>query len=216
MQAETEKNVVALIGATGKLGRYVLRDALARGMEVRALVRSRAKLDPSERLTIIEGSVLDSGAVNRLVQGADVVVSCLGSRPKEGMVVEAGTRVIMDAIKAHKIKRYIHLSSLGVGGSVFSGGRLFTRFLITCIGRKLWDDMEVAEEAALAAREACALVIVRPTAFINRKAKKGYQCRDTGEPAGKLFLGRLDGAAFMLDAAESKKYDGKIVHLFSA
>ena len=221
MQTETEKNVVALIGATGNLGRYVLRDALARGMntpsmKVRALARSPAKLNPSEHLTIIEGSVLDPSAVNRLVQGADVVVSCLGSRPKEKTVVEAGTRIIVDAIKAHKIKKYVHLSSIGVGDSVFSGGRTITRFLIACIGRKFWDDMEAAEKVALAAQEGCAVVIVRPTAFMNGKEKKGYQCRSISDPPGKLFLRRLDGAAFMLDAAVSEKYDGKIVHLFSA
>ncbi len=218
MTPEIEKNVVALLGATGRVGGYVLRDALGRGMIVRALARSPSKLSvSSERLTAIEGSVLDPNAVNRLVEGADVVVSCLGSRPKEEVIVEAGTRILAEAIKIHPIKKYVHLSSIGCGESVFAGGRLVTRFLIACIGRKIWDDMEAAEKIALEAQsENCAVIIVRPTAFLDRKEKKGYLPRNEGEQAGKMFLGRSDGATFMLDVIGGKKWDGKIVHLFSA
>ncbi len=222
MKSEIEKNVVALLGATGRVGSYVLRDAIGRGMTVRALARSPSKLNiSSERLTAIEGSVLDPNAVGRLLEGADVVVSCLGSRPKEKVIVEAGTRILAEAIKTHPIKKYVHLSSIGCGDSVFAGGRLLTRFTIACIGRKIWDDMEAAEKIALEAQsENCAVIIVRPTAFLDRKEKKGYLLRNEGERPGKMFVGRSDGAAFMLDAVESKidskKWDGKIVHLFSA
>ena len=218
MMPEIEKNVVALLGATGRLGGYVLRDALERGMIVRALARSPSKLGmSSERLTAIEGSVLDPDAVGRLVEGADVVVSCLGSRPKEKVIVEAGTRILAEAIKTRPIRKYVHLSSIGCGESVFAGGRLVTRVLIACIGRKIWNDMEAAEKIALEAQsENCAVIIVRPTAFLDRKEKRGYLIRNEGEPAGKLFMGRGDGAAFMLNAISSKKWDGKIAHLFSA
>jgi nucleoside-diphosphate-sugar epimerase len=75
---------VLLLGGTGRTGGRVLQQLLDRGVHVRALVRSAARLpagvadDP--RLTVVEADLLSLSAeqVKEQVDGCDVVISCLG------------------------------------------------------------------------------------------------------------------------------------------
>jgi nucleoside-diphosphate-sugar epimerase len=75
---------VLLLGGTGRTGGRVLQQLLARGVSVRAVVRSAERLpagvadDP--RLTVVEADLLALGdeQVREQVDGCDVVISCLG------------------------------------------------------------------------------------------------------------------------------------------
>ncbi len=73
-----------LLGGTGRTGGRVLQQLLGRGVGVRAVVRSAERLpagvadDP--RLTVAEADLLSLSdeKVGELVDGCDVVISCLG------------------------------------------------------------------------------------------------------------------------------------------
>jgi len=75
---------VLLLGGTGRTGGRVLQQLLGRSVAVRAVVRSAERLpagaadDP--RLTVVVGDVLslNDEQVVELVDGCDVVISCLG------------------------------------------------------------------------------------------------------------------------------------------
>jgi uncharacterized protein YbjT (DUF2867 family) len=75
---------VLLLGGTGRTGGRVLQQLLGRGVEVRAVVRSAERLstgaadDP--RLAVVEADLLalSDERVVELVDGCDVVISCLG------------------------------------------------------------------------------------------------------------------------------------------
>ena len=75
---------VLLLGGTGRTGGRVLQQLLGRGVRVRAVVRSAERLpagvadDP--RLTVVEADLLSLSdeKVGELVDGCDVVISCLG------------------------------------------------------------------------------------------------------------------------------------------
>ena len=56
---------IALIGATGGIGRHVCSRALADGHAVVALARTPSKLDPHPELTVVQGCVTDAQAVSR-------------------------------------------------------------------------------------------------------------------------------------------------------
>lgn len=74
---------VAVTGATGFVGRHVVREVLERGCRVRALVREKSRIDsgiPSEGVTRIFGDVLDAQAMDHLCTGADAVIHCIGIR----------------------------------------------------------------------------------------------------------------------------------------
>lgn len=107
---------IALLGATGKTGRRVLDRALAAGHSVRALVRDPAKLTvTSDRLTVLQGDVLDADAVARTIQGTDAVLSLFGQvRGAPRTLQTDGTRLIVDAMKKHGVTRLVTLSGGGL------------------------------------------------------------------------------------------------------
>jgi nucleoside-diphosphate-sugar epimerase len=78
------KQTVLLVGATGRTGRRVLEQLLARGANVRAIVRSAKKLpqavSENKNLTVIEADLfsLNDEDLQHHVRGCDAVISCLG------------------------------------------------------------------------------------------------------------------------------------------
>ena len=209
---------VAIIGATGRVGRHVFRGAVERGYAVRALARDPSKIDGAENVTVVRGSVLDAESVKKLVAGAGVVISCLGSRPGEKMVVAPGTRVILDVIQALEVKpRLVHISSLGIGDSYRQCRKLswvFALLMIPVFLRKYFVDMEEAEKLLRGAPD-ISVVVVRPTALRDRDGPAGYQCRAAEERPGAFYISRQDVAEFMLDTVGNTTWDGKAVSLFS-
>ena len=72
--------IAAVTGGTGFLGRHLVGALAARGYRVRMLVR-QAPLHPQLRgldLEVVPGGLFDPGALDRLVDGADLVVHAAG------------------------------------------------------------------------------------------------------------------------------------------
>ena len=71
---------VCIVGASGKLGRYMVRHALDRGYEVVGVCRERSvgKLDAFKgRITIIPGATNDPSVIKTAVAGCDGVLTVL-------------------------------------------------------------------------------------------------------------------------------------------
>lgn len=71
---------VCIIGASGKLGRYMVRHALDRGYEVVGVCRERSvsKLDAfKDRITIVPGATNNREVIKKAVAGCDGVLTVL-------------------------------------------------------------------------------------------------------------------------------------------
>ena len=71
---------LAVLGATGRTGTPLVRQAITRGHVVTVLARDAAKADrllPAEVATVV-GDGADASAVARAVEGADVVLDVSG------------------------------------------------------------------------------------------------------------------------------------------
>lgn len=70
----------ALTGATGFLGRRVIRTLTARGWRVRALARRRSDAESlaGEGHEVVIGDLADTAALRRLTDEADVIIHCAG------------------------------------------------------------------------------------------------------------------------------------------
>lgn len=67
---------IVLFGATGNIGRRILREALQRGHSVTGVVRDpNAVQSPDPRVTLVQGDATDSAIVAKVVPGADANVS---------------------------------------------------------------------------------------------------------------------------------------------
>jgi NADH dehydrogenase len=118
---------IAVTGATGFVGRYIVRELLACGYRVRALVRDTHKAREvlprdAAGLDFVASDVLDGSAPAKLVTGCDACVHLVGiirevrgghsPQTFEGMHVDA-PRAMADACKAAGVARFLHMSALG-------------------------------------------------------------------------------------------------------
>ena len=76
---------VAVTGATGFIGKYIIDNLLARGFHVRALTRT-ARAHVNDNLTWVRGSLEDTHSLSELVTGASAVViapgKCAGTKKR--------------------------------------------------------------------------------------------------------------------------------------
>lgn len=112
---------IAIFGGTGKTGRRVVDRALAQGWSVRALARNPERIaTTNDRLTVIQGDVLDASAVESTVDGSDAVLSMIGHGKGSPDNLQAeGTRLMVGAMKRHGVSRIITLT----GGGLRAEGR---------------------------------------------------------------------------------------------
>lgn len=68
---------VAVTGATGFIGKYIIDNLLARGFHVRALTRT-SRAHHNDNVTWVRGSLEDTHSLSELVAGAGAVVHCAG------------------------------------------------------------------------------------------------------------------------------------------
>jgi uncharacterized protein YbjT (DUF2867 family) len=100
---------LVVLGATGGTGRLVVEQALAAGHTVTALVRSPEKLTVSNpNLHVVAGQATDASALERVLDGADALISTLGGG---GSLISDSTRAIVEAAHKAGVKRVVLLSS---------------------------------------------------------------------------------------------------------
>lgn len=144
---------IAILGATGTTGGLVLDETLRAGHDVIAFVRNPAAVAPRAGLTVVAGSVEDEAAMRAAFKDADAVISCLGARMTIGGMF-SGTdfqrRVlpkIISAINEAGVKRFVLMSSFGVGETAAKASLIPRVLFYGIIAKKLFDDKAIAEQA---------------------------------------------------------------------
>jgi nucleoside-diphosphate-sugar epimerase len=111
-----------ITGATGFVGGHLAESCVARGCTVSTIARATSNTALLERLgaTIHQGDLSDSGLVQRALEGADVVVHCAAKVGDWGPVEDYravnvhALRNLLEACKGRSLRRFVHLSTLGV------------------------------------------------------------------------------------------------------
>ncbi|WP_459503435.1 SDR family oxidoreductase [Bacillus sp. C1] len=130
-------NKIAIIGATGKAGRFFVNQALQEGYFVRILTRNPQKFTIAHKhLEVIKGDARDISAIHQLLQGCQAVINAVGQPKKESYIFSTVTKNILEVMEKYEINRYILISggSLHVQGDNKSllnrlGAMLFRLFL---------------------------------------------------------------------------------------
>ncbi len=111
---------VFLTGATGFVGRYMLKRLLAEGHSVRALVREaqKSRVPAQERVELAAGDVTDGTGLDQGMQDCDAVIHLVGIIVEKGKntferVHHIGTRNVVEAAKRAGVRRFIQMSALG-------------------------------------------------------------------------------------------------------
>ncbi|MZF86836.1 NAD(P)H-binding protein [Streptomyces sp. SID5643] len=202
---------LTVFGATGGVGREIVRQALTAGHQVTAVVRDPARLTVTGAgLEVCRADLTDAEALRPAVTGRDAVLSGLGARSRK----HAGdatrlTRTVLDAMEAEGVRRLLAISAAPIGPVPEGDAALdrVARAVVSRIYQDVYADLR-AMEAGIA-RSATDWTVVRPPRLLNRPVSGMYRVAVGGTPPRARSLGRADVAHAMLamvgDAATVKQ-----------
>ncbi|MEV8587730.1 NAD(P)H-binding protein [Streptomyces sp. NPDC051180] len=191
---------LTVFGATGGTGREIVRQALAAGHEVTAVVRDPARLTVTgERLVVRRTDLSDPDALREAVTGRDAVLSGLGARSRaDAGVVARLTRSVLTAMEVEGVRRLLVVSAAPLG-PVPEGQAVVDKVVLAVINAVLKDvyaDLRVME-SHLAAGSAD-WTAVRPPRLTNGRGTGAYRRVVGGTPPRGRSLARADVAHAML------------------
>jgi len=104
---------ILVLGATGRVGSQIVTLALQDGHQVRAMVRTLEKVDTQhDRLTVIQGNVLEPNDLVHAMHGVDAVISALNT---DGTTtLSQSMPLLINAMGQEGIKRIITVGTAGI------------------------------------------------------------------------------------------------------
>lgn len=196
---------LVILGASGRTGTELVRQGLARGHGVIALVRNpaAATFPDDKNLRVVAADVRIAGSVAAAIGSNDVVLSGLGvTDPDKRGILEAGAR---EVLSAHPL-RLIWLGAFGTGASADSAGWM-TRSLLKLMGERLRDKV-AADTAVLSAGGT--VVHAGPLSNGPLAPRRRLVAVDDARHGFPKPISRATVAALMLDEAEAPRFAGQI------
>ncbi|WP_257166316.1 NAD(P)-dependent oxidoreductase [Bradyrhizobium sp. SRS-191] len=205
--ATTSKPSILVLGATGGTGQLIVRDALARGYNVSALVRSPDKAGDLQGARLIVGDARDEATLRKALKGQDAVISSLGtalSPLREVTALSTSTRALVAAMKAEHVARLVAITGIGAGDSKGHGGFVYDRLILPLLLRNVYADKNRQE--AIIRDSGLDWVIVRP-AMLNDKPG-GQAVRALTDLSGFHggTIARADVARFVVDQVSDDSF----------
>jgi len=111
------KQRVLVVGATGYLGKFIVKELKTQGYWVRALSRDKQKIEPVKQYVdeVILGQATKPETINGLCKNIDIVFSSLGiTKQKDGLLYmdvdyQANRNVLAEALKDN-VKTFMYIS----------------------------------------------------------------------------------------------------------
>ncbi|CCD86844.1 putative Flavin reductase [Bradyrhizobium sp. ORS 285] len=202
----TNQNILVL-GATGGTGRLIVRDALARGHHVTALVRSPDKAGDLHGAQLIVGDARDEATLRKALKGQDAVISSLGtplSPFREVRTLSTSTRALVNAMKAENVARLVAITGIGAGDSKGHGGLVYDQLILPLLLRNVYADKNRQE--AIIRDSGLDWVIVRPAMLNDKPGGQAVRALTdlTGFHGGTIA--RADVARFVVDQVSDDSF----------
>jgi len=207
MNIKNEHSKILVVGSTGGTGRLIVQQALARGHDVTALVRSAEKAMGLDGAQLIVGDARDEQVLRKAVAGQDVVISALGTAAspfREVTLLSDATRALVSVMKAEGVSRLICITGLGAGDSAGHGGFLFDKVIFPLLLRKVYSDKN-RQEAIVRSSE-LDWVLVRPSVLNNKPGRGTTRALTDLSTFHGGTIAREDVAHFVLDQAYSNAW----------
>ena len=202
---------LTVLGASGRIGRQVVTQALDAGHEVTVLVRDPSRLgDAADRVRVVRGNVADADAVNQAVAGAEAVISAIGpdgNRPEQVDLLRGGMRHTIDAMRRHGVGRIVNLSGAGITAPAEHKpmfDRIATRIVRLSSGHVVAAKQAEYDELA---RTELEWIAIRP-ALVTDGEPAGRYVAGPGELRPGARISRGDVAHLMLAEAERPTHAG--------
>lgn len=204
---------IVIFGASGHIGRILVSQALNNGYNVTAFVRNpKSIVIKNKNLSIHVGDIGNYEQVADAIKGNEVVISVLGNRTgsvvfKSTTVISEGLENIIRAMKQHKVKRLLFITSFGLNKSMFLPQKIFIRIVL----RNIFAEMPRQEK--MISQSGLDYTIVRPARLTDESSVGEYNAAEDLYIGPFSHISRTAVADFLLKEIESKKFLHKTVTL---
>ncbi|WP_145414213.1 NAD(P)-dependent oxidoreductase [Paenibacillus xylanexedens] len=185
---------ILVLGATGRVGSHIVKYALQDGHQVTALVRTPDKIDTKhDRLTIVQGNVLESHDLLRAIEGTNAVISALNT---DGTTtLSQSMPLLINAMEQEDIQRIITVGTAGILQSRTEPGKL--RYQSSESRRKSTRAAEEHEQVYTLLKESTLeWTIVCPTYLPDGEVRGNYRIERDVLPEGGTEITVGDTAEF--------------------
>lgn len=199
---------LAVFGATGPTGRNFVEQAVAKGHDLRALVRPTSTAPDGTDATV--GDVLDAEAVAATIAGTDAVVCILGLPKGEGTVISQGTANIIQAMQTAGTNRLVAVTVHGLNDSKDDAG-FFGKVIMAKLLKSRFEDR--ARQEQLIFDSPLDYTVVRPARLIDGERTGSYDLEPHLKTGMSAKVRRADVADALLDVLESAKFPRQAVSI---
>ena len=201
------KRRIAVLGASGTVGRRIVDRLLEGGFDVVCQTRSAEKLAHLAGRAVIHAfDPRDAERLSEFVSGADAVIFTLGTDTKGATTLfSETTAALIKVMQKHGVKRLIAITGVGAGETRGHGGWLYDWIIFPLFTRKRYLDKNKQEE--LIAASDLEWTIVRPAPFSDRPAAGDLQVLTQIKPETRLSrITRDEVAAFVVAQLDSEQF----------
>jgi putative NADH-flavin reductase len=207
---------IALFGATGGTGKYLVKQSLERGFEVKALARSPSAITDN-RVQVVKGDVTNPEDVDSTVRDCEAVLVALGINTiRKTDMMSKGVTNIVNAMNEYNITRLIVITSAGVNANNDKYFNVVYKwFFRPLILRNIYTDHERVEQFLKnsAKAEKIAWTIIQPPHITEDPLTKEVAMKVDELPIGSGVISYADLAYSMLEILEGNKYVKQAVNI---
>ncbi len=213
---------LVVFGASGRIGTEVVRQGVAAGHQVTAVVREGSTMEvpapvgagpvrTAGAAELVTADVMDTAAIAGVVAGHDAVLSVLGPRGTgPTSVLTDGARSVVRAMRETGVRRLLVVSVAGIHST---GDDPLTKYVVKPILQR------ILRESFADARRMEELVrgsnvdwtIVCPPRLTNGGAKGAVRSNTEGTVRGGFTIARTDVATYLLRAVDDPAVTRKTV-----
>jgi nucleoside-diphosphate-sugar epimerase len=161
---------ILITGASGFVGKHLLADMDLSACEVSVITRKKPEQHNFPTgVKVIQADLNDVNSLVSALSGIDILVNTAAEVRNASMLEETnikGTQNLIQAIAANKIKRVIHLSSVGVVGMQYSAKTFIVDEKTACDPKNEYERTKLESERLLIEAEknyGFNLIVLRPT-----------------------------------------------------
>jgi putative NADH-flavin reductase len=191
-----------VLGGTGRVGREIVTQGVARGHGITAQSRSTTPHGLSPSVTMVQADPGNAAALAGAVAGQDAVIYALGFRGRgEVSFFSATTKALIAAMQASGPQRLIAITGVGAGDTKGHGGFFYDHLIYPLFTKNLYADKDRQEALVRASR--LDWTILRPAPFKTRPGNEPFHILTAVAPGTRLSrVTPAEVAGLALDCAE--------------
>ena len=191
-----------VLGGTGRVGREIVAQGVARGHVVTVQSRGAGPNGLSTSVTMVRADPGDPETLTGAVAGQDAVIYALGCRGRgEVSFFSKTTKALLAAMHSSGVRRLIAITGVGAGDTKGHGGFVYDHLIYPLFTKNLYADKDRQE--ALIRASGLDWTILRPAPFKTRPGNEPFHTLTAVAPGTRLSsVTPAEVASLALDCAE--------------